>query len=51
MWESLGTVGSTYVVHINQTLAKCHLESPALLGQRLRDEENHFSFADEKMEA
>lgn len=49
MWESLGTVGSTHVVHISQTLAKCHLESSALLGQRLRDEENHFIFADEKM--
>lgn len=51
MWETLGTVGFTHVVHISQTLVRCRLESPALLGQDLRDEENHFSSADEKTEA
>lgn len=51
MWETLGTVASIHVVHISQTLVKCHLESPVLLGQGLRDEGNHSSFAEEKTEA
>lgn len=51
MQETLGTVGSIHVVHISQTLVKCHLESLALLGQDCSDEENHSNFVDEKMEA
>lgn len=46
----VGDFGDTWLYTCGP-LVKCHLESPALLGQDLREEDYHFNFADEQTEA